>query len=139
MTETMAHLRAARSSASSTVPILLIVVASLVASVPLLRHLEDPPRATLLLRNDSAWDVTLYVRGGDTSVTPVRTVSAGRTARVSEVIVPGDTWRFLWRFAGDDIGTTEIDHDALVAPGFELSVPDQVADALRERGAPPSP
>ena len=139
MTKAMVRPRATGSRTSWTMPIALVVAASLTVGVPLYRHLDDPPRAALTVRNDTVWDLTLYVRDGATTVSPIRTISAGRTARITEVIVPGETWRFIWRFEGDDVGTSEIRHRALSAEDFVLLVPDDVGDALRQRGAPPSP
>lgn len=70
---------------------------------------------------------------------PIMTISAERTRSVTEVIVPGDTWHFIWRFTGDDVGTSTVTHDDLQRDDFELVVPAEVERALLAQDAPPSP
>lgn len=117
----------------------LVVLAWLAASIPLMRSLEDPPRAAFTIRNDTLWDLTLYVETGPRSVMPVAAIGAERARQISEVLVPGATWRFIWRFTGDDVGRASIAHDDLRDPSFVLTVPDEVERTLLAAGAPPAP
>jgi hypothetical protein len=32
------------------------------------------------------------------------------------VIVPGETWRFVWRFAGDEVGDALLERDEAPSP-----------------------
>ena len=117
----------------------LVVLAWLAVSIPLMRSLEDPPRAEFRIRNDTAWNLSLYVETGPGSVMPVAAIGAERAKLMTEVLVPGETWKFTWRFAGDVIGRSTIAHDDLRDPSFVLTVPDDVEQALRASGAPPAP
>jgi hypothetical protein len=118
----------------------IAVAACAALTVPLLDDLSDLPRADIAVRNDTEWDLGLVVRTDDDSVMPIATIGAGRSGVVGEVPVPtGDRWRLAWRFRGDTIGESTVAHDDLAADGFVLEVPDEVARALREGGAPPSP
>lgn len=138
MTETMARPRP--RSRRRDAPLYLLAIAALMAAlVPLARLLEDFPRAEFTVRNDTVWDLTLVVRSGPESVMPIMTIGAEHTREVTEVIVRDDTWRFVWRFAGEDVGTSTVAHDDLRREGFELVVPDDVEQALVARDAPPSP
>lgn len=138
MTETMARPRP--RSRRRDAPLYLLAVSALMAGlVPLTRLLEDFPRAEFTVRNDTVWDLTLVVRSGPDSVMPLMTIGAERAREVTEVIVPGDTWRFIWRFGGEDVGTSTVAHDDLRREGFELVVPDGVEQTLVARDAPPSP
>src|SRR5687768_639749 len=117
---------------------MLAVALGIAAMVPLMRHVEDRPRAAFTVRNDTVWDLTLVVRMGRNSEMPLITIEAESTRKVSEVIVPVDTWRFIWRFA-DDVGTSTVAHDDLRREDFELVVPDQVEETLLARDESPSP
>ena len=137
MTETMARPRPLHRR--RTVPLYLLAVAvGIAALAPLMRLVEDPPRAAFTVRNDTVWDLDLVVRTGPDSEVPLITIKAKSTRKVAEVIVPGDTWHFIWRFA-DDVGTSTVAHDDLRREDFELVVPDEVEEALRAQDAPPSP
>jgi hypothetical protein len=136
MTETMARTRAGHRRRMPGAAI--AAVACLAVAMPLLSHLGESPRATVTARNETVWDLGLVVRRGD-GVMPVATIGAGRTAAVREVLVPGDRWELVWRFRGEDVGTTTVAHDDLTAPDFVLDVPDDVVRSLRAAGAPPTP
>jgi hypothetical protein len=138
MTETLTPVRP-RSSRAQAPLLAVLLIAMAAALVPLARLVEDFPRADFMVQNDTDWDLTLVVQSGEDSVMPLMTLGAERSREITEVIVPGDTWRFIWRFAGDDVGTSVVPHDELEREGFKLVVPDEVADELRARGAPPSP
>lgn len=138
MTETMARPRP--RNRRRTAPLyVLVAAASIAALVPLIGRLEDFPRAAFTVRNDTIWDLGLVVRTGPESQMSIMTISAERSREVTEVIVPGATWRFTWRFAGDDVGSSTVAHDELRRDDFELVVPDEVGHALLARDAPPSP
>ena len=138
MTETMARPRP--GSRRRAVPLCALVVAAVVAAlVPLMRQLEDLSRAEFTVRNDTAWDLTLVVQSGPRSIMPIMRIDAGRSREATDVIVPGDRWRFIWRFAGQDVGTSTVAHEDLLREEFELVVPDAVEKALLDRDAPPSP
>jgi hypothetical protein len=136
VTETMARTRAEHRRKMPGAAIAAAVC--IVAAMPLLVHLGDSRRATVTARNETEWDLGLVVRRGD-SVMPIAAISAGRTAEVREVLVPGDSWELVWRFRGDEVGTTTVAHDDLTADGYVVEVPDSVSSALRAAGAPPAP
>lgn len=123
-----------------TVPLYLLAAAAFIAALtPITRLLEDPPRAAFTVRNDTVWDLALVIRTGERSVMPLMTIDAASTREITEVIIPGDRWIFIWRFAGDDVGTSTVTNDVLRRDGFQLVVPDEVERALLTRNAPPSP
>jgi hypothetical protein len=136
MTETMAR---TRTGSRRRMPgAAIAAVACLAVAMPLLAHLGEGARATVTARNETVWDLGLVVRRGDGTM-PVATIGAGRTAAVREVLVPGDTWELVWRFRGDDVGTSTVAHDDLTARDFVLEVPDTVVRTLRAADAPPTP
>ncbi len=137
MTETMARPRP--KSSRATLVYAFTVMMGLASLVPLTRLLEDFPRADFTVRNNTLWAVTLVVRTGPDSIMPVMTIDAESSREATEVIVPGETWRFVWRFAGEDVGTSTVADDDLQRDGFVLTVPDEVAEELRARSAPPTP
>lgn len=138
MTETMAQPRARSRRAAQ--PIYALAAAAVLAfGIPLIRHLEDRPRASILVRNDSVWDLSLHVRPDAQSVTRIVTVGAEHERLVKEVLVPGETWEFSWNFVGDEVGVSRVSHADLRQPGFVLVVPGDVEETLRERDAAPAP
>lgn len=137
MTETMTRPRVNRRARA--LPLYLVAIAAWLAfTVAMTPHLADFPRAEFKVRNDTDWNLTLHVRTAG-AITPIMTIDEGRERVTSEVIVPGETWHFIWRFEGEDVGTSTVAHDDLRRSGFELTVPDEVARALRASGATPSP
>ena len=137
MTETMAEPRATR--ARSTAPIYAIAaVVSLAVTVPMLHHLEDLPRGEFAVENATAWNLTLHVRSAG-AVSPLATLGAETERRLEEVIVPGATWVFVWRFTGEDVGTSTVTNEQLEQDDFVLRPPEVTARTLRSRGVVPSP
>lgn len=137
MTETMTRGRVTRRARAA--PLYVVAIAGWLAfTVAMTPHLADFPRAEFKVRNDSAWDLTLYVRT-EGATSPIMSIGEDRERHISEVIVPGETWHFIWRFEGEDVGTSSVAHDDLRRSGFELTVPDDVARTLRASGATPSP
>lgn len=53
---------------------MLLLAALLAGLVPMTRLLEDFPRASFTVRNDTVWDLTLVVRSGPDSVMPIMTI-----------------------------------------------------------------
>jgi hypothetical protein len=137
VTDTMARQRADRRRRLPGAAV--AAVAALALALPALVHLTDGDRATVAIRNETEWDLGLAVRTGARSIMPIAAVAAGDSGTVREVLVPGETWELLWRFRGEVVGTTTVDHDDLVADGFVLDVPAEVTSALRAAGAPPTP
>ena len=138
MTDTMTRPRP-RSRGREAPLYVLAAIGALASLVLLARMLEDVPRADFTVQNDTVWDLTLVAQSGQDSVMPIMTISAEHARQVREVVVPGDTWQFAWRFAGEDIGTSTVTHDELRSEGFALEVPDEVERALTARNVPPSP
>jgi hypothetical protein len=119
----------------------LYTLAALVALVALAvvgGALQPPPKAAFRASNETSWDLDLVVRDDDGDVL-LATVEAGTTPYLREVLVPGATWRFVWRYAGTEVATERIPDRRLRAPDFVLAVPDAAATALRAAGTPPSP
>lgn len=114
-------------------------VAVLVLCLPLTMQIEDLPRVELVVTNDTVWDLAVDVVDDGGSRMPLGTVGAERSRPISEVIVPGDTWRFRWTFTGQAISVTTVSDDDLERDGYRVAVPPAVARQLRADGAPPAP
>lgn len=117
----------------------VVVVACVVAAVPLLDRLGDPPRADLTFTNDTVWDVGVELVLGDGRRLPVSSIDAETTRSIEEVPTPGTTWRFRWTFQGREVARTEVADGRLRAAGNRVGVPTEVGAVLRERGAAPAP
>jgi hypothetical protein len=139
VTDTIAEPRARARLRVTTWLDLVAVVVWLAVSLPLMRSLEEPPRAEFVARNDTVWNLTLYVETGPESVKAVATIGAESSKELTEVLVPGDTWRFSWRFTGEEVGRSVVSDADLQRAGFELTVPDEVEEKLRARGTAPAP
>src|SRR5688572_5259064 len=100
MTETITPGRVTRRARAAP-PYVLAAIAWLACALPMLHHFEDQPRTELEVLNDTAWTLTLYVRT-ERATSPIMSIGRGRARATTEVIVPGETWHFVWRFAGDD-------------------------------------
>lgn len=139
MTDTLA-LRASTRRRRSTLWLdALAVIAWLAVTIPLIDALKDPPRASFALRNDTVWNLSVQVRTGPDSVMSIASIGAERSRDLSEVLIPGPTWQFIWRFGGDVVGRSVVPHRDLSDPDFVLTVPDEVEVELRARGAQPAP
>lgn len=137
MTETMTRQRAIRWD--RTVPVYVgAAIVWLAFALAMMRDFEDFPRAELTVRNETAWDLTLY-KQTESAISPLLSIDRGRDRVISEIIVPGEIWHFVWRFAGDDIAVSAVAHDELRRPGFVLAVPAAAERTLRAMGATPSP
>jgi hypothetical protein len=117
----------------------LVAVACVAAAVPLLDRLSDPPRADLTFTNDTVWDVGVEVVLGDGRRLPVATIDAETTRSIEEIPTPGATWRFRWTFQGRVVARSDLADGLIRAAGDRVSVPAEVGDALRARGAAPAP
>lgn len=128
-----------RVAAPVMVAVVLAVVAGLAGLATLSRMVEGPEVRDFTVRNETVWDLQLVVRSGADSERRRATIGARNERELREVIVPGATWRFVWRFDGRDVGSSVVNDAELRRPGFRLEVPTAVATALRAADIPPSP
>lgn len=138
MTETMARPQPTKPLVAWPLYAVAAVV-GLAALVTLNEHLAPLEMTDFRVRNDTVWDLTLVIQTDEDSVMSVAMIEAEDERRITEVIVPGETWRFVWRFAGDDVGTSIVRDEDLRRSAFRLEVPSVVQERLRADGAPPSP
>lgn len=141
MTKTMPgrHLAPRRYGAPVVLLTALTLAAVLAGVTTLVRFLEPPDHTDFVVRNDTVWNVELVIRTGATSELRVATVDARAERALREVLVPGSTWRFIWRFNGTNIATSTVTDDELRRDGFRLAVPPAASEALDAAGTPPSP
>ena len=141
MTKTMPGRQRAerRSDARLMLLVTLVLAVVLVAVTTLIRATEPPDHADFVVRNDTAWDVELVLNTGRGSELAVATIDAGDERVLREVLVPGNTWRFVWRLNGRDLASSSVTDEELRRDGFRLAVPPAVGKALAAAGTPPSP
>ena len=138
MTETMARPQPTKRLVAWPLYVVAAVV-GLAAFVSVNEHLAPHEMTDFRVRNDTVWDLTLVIQTDEDSVMSVATIEAEDERHITEVIVPGETWRFVWRFAGADVGTSIVRDADLRRSAFRLEVPSAVQERLRADGAPPSP
>lgn len=111
----------------------VVVIAGLVLA-PLL---QLPPHVdALTVDNPTTYDVTLEASDDGGSWTPVGTVDAGDTVTFDRVYDQGDTWLFRFSSQGREGGQIERTRDELQQGGWQVPVPESVAETLRKAGAP---
>lgn len=69
----------------------------------------------------------------------IATVSRGQQHLVEEIIDQGGTWVFHFAGQGRDGTDLTVGRDDLASSGWVLTVPDEIAQDLRAKGAPPTP
>jgi hypothetical protein len=85
----------------------------------------------VVIANDTDYglDVDLRAGDGDSRLLLGRALPQRDTQR-REVIDAGDRWRFSFRSGGEVVGDVEMTRGELEAAGWEVAVPDAVAQAL---------
>lgn len=130
-------------AARPTIPILLVgvVVAMLVASALAHGPLGLPARAPrLVLENPTEYDVMVTARRpGEADHLLLASVGRGARLEVDEVVDLGDTWIFHFAGQGVDGIDVAVSRSGLSDGGWTFVVPDEVADDLAAKGAPPTP
>lgn len=120
----------------------LLVVAALLVAVGLSRGPLATPATIdrLVVDNPTEYDLQVTARGPDErSSVAIATVSRGQQHLVEEVIDQGDSWVFHFAGQGRDGADLTVSRDDLARAGWVLTVPDEIAQDLRSKGAPPTP
>lgn len=123
-------------------PEIFLVVAALLVAVGLSRGPLATPATVdrLVIDNPTEYDLQVTARGPtERASVAVATVSRGQRLTADQVIDQGDTWVFHFAGQGRDGTDVTIDRDDLAREGWVLTIPDEVAQDLRAKGAPPTP
>jgi hypothetical protein len=100
--------------------------------------LRSPTRIDeVSITNPTDYTIAVEVRGDSGGWLAMSTTRAHDSKAVADVIDQGDTWTFRFRAQGRLGGEVQVDRDALEAAGWELEIPAEVGDHLREAGARP--
>ena len=94
--------------------------------VPVATSLQGAARADVTITNDSGTRVGVEVIDADGGRLPIATLRPGTTRTISEVLVPGATWRFRWTVDGREVAVTEADSDELRRADHAVVVPAAV-------------
>jgi hypothetical protein len=121
----------------------LVVVAAVVASALLgaSSQIESRPPVVerLVVANPTEYAVVVSVSGADdASRLTLGQVQPATRHSFLEVLDHGDDWFFHFAYAGVNAGGLRVSSDQLEAGGSEVSVPPDVAAALRAARLPPT-
>ena len=102
--------------------------------------LRVPPHVDhLVVENPHPWIVVVEAAGPDgDGWVPVATVAREDSVRVDDVLDQGERWLFRFRAAGHPAGEVTVERSRLDAEGWRLTMPDAVAERLRDSGLAPS-
>ena len=93
----------------------------------------------VVLVNDTDYHANVAARGSSGGWLSLATVSAGETREVEEVIDQGEVWTFRFWSGSHDPVELEVSKKELVAANWEVRVPTELEENLRDEGVPPPP
>jgi hypothetical protein len=90
------------------------------------------------VENDTTYEVSVDVTDADGSRLGLGTVPVAGRIELRDVLDRGDSWTFVYSFAGRDVGEVTVDRSQLEEGDWTVSVPPDVADRLERDGYRPS-
>lgn len=117
-----------------------VAAAVLGIAVLLFDALAEPERVEdLTVTNPTDFAVEVRVGSGDGSWLGLGTVQPGGEQLFEGVTDQGEVWVFEFRYGDEPLTTVEVPRAELSERDWTLSVPESVAESLRERGEAPTP
>jgi len=101
----------------------------------------DAPRevAQVRLVNPAEFDIQLFVIAENGLWLRLPTAPAAAERTIQGVLDAGDEWTLHARSQGLDGGAWAVSRDELQADGWEIMIPEEVVQRLRDQGAPATP
>lgn len=122
-------------------PAVVIAVAATAIFVPLSRLLA-PPSFVERITFENRTEHDLYVEVTDAEREgwlAVGTAHKGRTTTMEDTIDQGEVWIFRFASQGEQGGELRISRSQLQRDDWKVHIPVAIADALRAKGATPTP
>lgn len=113
-------------------------IALVTVVVPVMRALDDVPRADVTFGNVTPWDVNVDLIADDGRHLPLATIGAGTNLRIEEIGVPRGEWVFELSSWGHSQRVTMSDRQ-LRAVRNRVDLPPELVRELEEANPPHSP
>jgi hypothetical protein len=93
----------------------------------------------VVIINNTDYTAQTDVRGRGSGWLALATVGADETREVGQVIDQGELWIFRFAYGVNDPVEVEISRKELVDANWEIEVPSEFEEGLRDEGVPPPP